>query len=104
MEKQSKEFRLKLKDLCDTYDYDPFEAMIIMCHTKVDVTDALTGEVTTQPLLRPMEQIAVHKEIAQYLAPKLKALEIQVDPEAQRVIFNMNMGEKAKVIEGEVIN
>jgi hypothetical protein len=69
------EFRNKLQEACAKHSYDPFEELIVLATTKVKMK--IDGKDTLVHLLDSDQRIQVAKEIAQYVAPKLKGIEVK---------------------------
>lgn len=93
-----KDLRLAIRDICEKKDYKPLEELVDIVQDK-DNKFKLTLD----------QKIGIHKELLQYIAPKLKAVDIQAnvqgDIKINVVRFSDNELLDSKVVEvhtGEV--
>ena len=69
------EVRATIHKLCEENDYDPFKELIILATEKQEITVA--GKTLTVPVCDVDQRILIAKELAQYMAPKLKSIEVE---------------------------
>ncbi len=62
-----KDLKVAIREICKTKNYDPLSELVDLVQEKG--RDKLTLE----------QKISIHKELLQYLAPKLKAVDIQAN-------------------------
>jgi len=91
------ELRQHLMRLCESLGYNPLEALIKMA------TDGYEVEVDGKILMMPLDAkdaIAIHKEIAGYIMPKLRTIDVKEKVDVDINITVQKFGE-VKTIEGE---
>jgi hypothetical protein len=73
------EVRSAIHEICENNNYDPFEDLIEMAVGRETIT--INGKDKEVPLCTVDQRIAIARELAQYLAPKLKSIEVggQID-------------------------
>jgi uncharacterized phage protein gp47/JayE len=69
------EIRFAINMLCEKHDYNPFEELIKLATEIKDVQ--VNGKVIQLPSCTVDQRIAIAKEIAPYLAPKMKNIEVK---------------------------
>jgi hypothetical protein len=67
-----------IRALCKELDYDPLRELIELAKEKRPVKLA-NGEIADINILEPRERIAIAKEIAPYIHPKYKGVEVEQD-------------------------
>jgi len=91
------ELRQHLMRLCEDLNYNPLEALIDMATNGYPVE--LEGEMVRAPL-DPKDAIAIHKEIAGYIMPKLRTIDVKEKVDVDVHITVQKFGD-VKTIEGE---
>ena len=71
------DIRATISELCVKHNYNPFEELIDLARSYQDVD--VDGKVVRCPVCSPEQRITIAKELAQYIAPKIKAVEVAVD-------------------------
>lgn len=91
--------RSALQRACDEAGYDPFKELIRLATETFDTV--VDGKTVTLPLCDTDQKISIAKELAQYLAPKLKGIEVegQVDHEFTLKILHFNGETKEKIVD-----
>lgn len=94
-----KEIRQHVIDLCMKHDYDPIESLMSIALEGYKVM--VDGNEITVPI-EPKDAITIHKEIAGYIAPKVKTIDIQGEVKQDIKITVQKFGEQ--IIEGVIID
>lgn len=81
-------------------DLDPIKEMIEMAKAGHPYVDPDTGEVKHMPL-DPAQRFQVLKELASYVAPKIKAVDVSEKRKQKTVIKVVQHGQKAIVANGD---
>lgn len=108
------EIRARLSELCKEHDYDPIKALLEIISdaragtvkdAAIQICQDMEGEGCSAELVERMrvitvkipsiemrELIGIHKEILQYIAPKLRSMDIQahVDTEVHVAVAQFN--------------
>lgn len=69
------EVRAAIQSICEELDYDPFRELVTMATSKLKTT--IDGREVEVPYLDADQRIAVAKEIASFIAPKPKSVEVK---------------------------
>lgn len=86
-----------IHSLCSDLNYDPFKELIALAQeTQVVEID---GRQVQCPVASVDQRIAIAKEVAQYLAPKLKGVEVQGTMDASFTFKVVHFSEAGKSIE-----
>jgi len=93
------EVRARIAELCAQNDYDPVKELIEMVQKgqRIEMSD---GTIKFIPL-DPKDVISIHKEVLQYIAPKLRTIDVQASIEANISISVTKFSGAA--IDGEVL-
>ena len=92
------EVRARIVELCAQHNYDPIAELIDMVRNGYEVE--ANGKKVRVPL-DAKDVIGIHKEIIQYIAPKLRSVDVQAQVEANISISVTKFS--GTPIEGEII-
>lgn len=91
------EVRGAIQALCKELNYDPIRRLIELAQADQEV---VVGDVKVKvPLADVDQQIAIAKEIAQYIAPKVKSVEVQGKVDTTLTVVIKKVGGSNKVID-----
>lgn len=97
------EVRNAIQKACDAQDYDPFVELIKLATEKTRVK--VDGKVIEVHALDADQRITVAKEIASYMAPKLKNIEVkgEVDNNIHITVTNFSEMPAATVLDAKAV-
>lgn len=90
--------RAAIQSLCAELDYDPFRELIIIAQETLPTE--INGEIVQIPIADTDQRITIAKEIASYLAPKLKTIEVEGNIKNDFTFTVRHVGEDGKDIDG----
>jgi nitrite reductase/ring-hydroxylating ferredoxin subunit len=88
--------------LFEEEDLDPIREMVKMFKEGTEYEDPETGEIKHLPL-DPDQKFKVLKELAQYAAPKIKAVDVSERKKSKTIIKIVKHGERAVVANGDQV-
>lgn len=83
-----KKLTLEVNQIVETVGCNPFQILAEIAMGTLEM-----GSVVGQQRITPRLRMEAAAELAQYLAPKLKAIELSGDNESP-VVFNINLAQK----------
>jgi len=96
------EVRSRINELCLKNNYNPFEELIrLASETEETIVD---GKVLRLPICTTDQKIAIAKEIASYLAPKLKSIEVDAHIDGDFTFKVKHFDELGNEVKPGVIN
>jgi hypothetical protein len=90
------EVRNTIHQICAKHNYDPFEELVKLAVGTHNVS--INGEMMELPLCDIEQRITIAKELAPYLAPKLKNIEVKQEMTGGFHITLKRFGADEKVI------
>ncbi len=84
------EVRAAIQDICERNDYDPFEQLIRLATETLETE--IEGHTVKIPVATVDQKIAIAKEIAGYIAPKIKNIEVKQEVEGEIVFKVLTVG------------
>lgn len=75
------EVRAAIQSICEEMDYDPFKELVR--YATEDFETIVDGHVVRLPLATMDQKITIAKEIASYIAPKIKNIEVKAEVEGE---------------------
>lgn len=85
------EVRAAIHKICKERNYDPFDELIQLATETQEVE--INGKTITVPLASVDQKITIAKEIASYIAPKLRSVEIEAHMDSSWTIKIQKFGE-----------
>lgn len=95
--KRTLDFREHIRDYCDQRGVDPHEYMADLLADTSEVVAGVnkkTGEVYMQPAVSKELKLSAAKELAQYMQPRLKAMDVAISGNADKpLILHIRRGD-----------
>lgn len=84
------EVRAAIQDICESNNYDPFEQLIKLATETLETE--IDGHVVRIPIASIDQKIAIAKEVASYIAPKIKNIEVKQEIDAEITFKILTVG------------
>lgn len=91
------EVRAKIHEICESNNYDPFEELIKLATETQEVE--VNGHMHQIPVCDVDQRITIARELAQYMAPKLKSVEVTAEIDNQFTFNIKHFNENGEVLE-----